>query len=63
MYKFFGGALLVLGLCWISGCDRPEVPESEYGQIIDELPDFPHSPKTLPIPEGAQDDLKRTGSF
>ncbi|MBO7707261.1 MAG: hypothetical protein IK105_04780 [Thermoguttaceae bacterium] len=63
MKKVFGGILFLLGLWAISGCDRPEVPQSEYGQIIDELPEFPGSPKTLPVPDGLQEDLRNTGSF
>lgn len=63
MYKLFCGIFFLLGLGMISGCDRPEVPEGGYGQIIDELPDFPGAPKTLPVPEGLQEDLGRTNSF
>jgi hypothetical protein len=44
--------LLTSAFFLVSGCDSPEVPRGEYGEIIDELPDFPHSPKTLPIPDG-----------
>lgn len=63
MSKIFCGVLFLLGGWMISGCDRPEVPQSEYGQVVDELPDFPHAPRTLPVPDGLQEDLKRTNSF
>ena len=63
MSKSLCGIFLLLGLWVISGCDRPEIPEGGYGQTIDELPDFPNAPKILPVPEGLQEDLKKTNSF
>lgn len=51
MGKLIGGLLFLSLLGAIAGCDRPEIPRSEYGQIIEEFPDFPHSPQTLPLPE------------
>jgi hypothetical protein len=52
MFPMCGGLLLTSAFFLVPGCDSPEVPRGEYGEIIDELPDFPHSPKTLPIPDG-----------
>ncbi|MBQ3388541.1 MAG: hypothetical protein IJG60_04955 [Thermoguttaceae bacterium] len=60
MGRFIGCALLFAALAAVSGCDAPEVPRSEYGQTVDELPDFPHASPYLPLPEEVLSDLQKT---
>ena len=59
MGRFIGFAVLFAALLAVSGCDKPEVPRSEYGQTTDELPDFPHASKYLPLPEEVLTDLQK----
>ncbi len=44
-------ALLMAGGVFLTGCDRPEVPRSEYGTILEDYPDMSNA-KPLPLPEG-----------
>lgn len=60
MGKFIGTVLLFAALAAVSGCDKPEVPRSGYGQTVDELPDFPHASPYLPLPEEVLTDLQKT---
>ena len=64
MLKFVPGltALAPFFLVMCAGCDRPEVPRSEYGKMVDEYPVFPSAPKTLPLPEGVMSDTDSVSS-
>jgi len=45
--------MLAGSVLWLSGCiDRPEVPRSAYGTVLESLPDLEEAKQPFPFPVG-----------
>ncbi len=51
------GILAITVIINLTGCqDKPELPKSEYGKIVDTIPEVPNRPLTFKLPDGVDEE-------